>query len=170
MANEEQQAAEYGDLVGDVLEQTREVNVNLGAILNRTDTVIRRQNWLTVLFILSMCLNIAHLALGFSQQQLQQASKAQLTAMDYGREELLAVVKAAKNEVAALQGSMEDIRGQLDSIPTVTTDKAGRINLELPLDPTAQKTVSEQPQVSGDTRAPDKLVIPLRPQQSRLAN
>ena len=55
-----------------VINQTASVNTNLGSILNRTDTVIRRQNWLTVLFILSLALNILHLALGFSMQQLQQ--------------------------------------------------------------------------------------------------
>jgi hypothetical protein len=170
-ANEQQAVDQrHIDLAIEVVSQTQEVNKNLGAILNRTDTVIRRQNWLTVLFIVLLTLNIVQLGLGFAMQQLQQSAKAQLIAVDYGRQELTTAVEGAKHEVQALREGLVVVKTQLQSVPTVTTDNKGRINLEVPLDTATQKTVSEQPRVNGDTRAPDRLVIPLRPSQSRLAN
>lgn len=154
-------------LVREVLSQTQTVNLNLSAILGQTESVVRRQNWLTTLFILSLAINGVQLALGFSMQQLQQSAKEQLQAVDTGRAELLEAVHEAKGQVATIR---EEVRSVAAATPTVTADKQGRISLEVPLDPAAQKTVSEQPQVSGDTRVPDKLVIPIRPAQSRLAN
>lgn len=176
MANpEEQQAAESRPhidpvLVIEVISQTRSVNENLGSILNRTDTVIRRQNLLTFLFIILLVLNSLHLALGLSMQQLQESAKTQLNASILVREELLVSIKEAKQEVKGMREALGTVRTQLQSVPTVTTDSKGRINLEVPLDTAAQKTVADQPQVSGDARAPDKLVIPLRTSQSRLSN
>jgi hypothetical protein len=151
-----------------VISQTHSVNQNLGSILHRTDTVIRRQNWLTVLFILSLSLNILHLVLGFSMQQLQQSAKAQLTAVDFGREELLSAVREAKREVTNIRGEMETVRMSLRATPTVTTDSRGRVSLEVPLDAATQKTVSDN-ELPGDPKAPDKLVIPLQTGKSRLA-
>ena len=165
--NDEQQAGESGrdvdpTIVLKVITQTHSVNQNLGSILHRTDTVIRRQNWLTVLFILSLSLNVLQIVLGFSMQQLQQSAKAQLTAVDFGREELLAAVKEAKRDVSGIRGELETVRQNLQAAPTVTTDSKGRISLEVPLDPTSTPPI-------GDTK-PDKLVIPLQPSKSRLGN
>ncbi len=155
-------------LVNEVLNQTQVVNQHLWTIINRTDTVIRRQNLLLLVFILLFGLATTHLILGFSIQQLQQSVKAQLSAVDLGRGELLAAVKEAKTEVQGMRASMKVVSTQLQGVPTVTADNQGRINLELPLDTKSQQTVAEQPQVKGDSRAPDKLVIPLRPKQSTL--
>ena len=172
MAQDDEQQAESKPhvdptIVLAVINQTASVNTNLGSILNRTDTVIRRQNWLTVLFILSLALNILHLALGFSMQQLQQSAKAQLTAVDFGREELLSAVKEAKREVANIRGEMETVRMSLQAAPTVTTDSKGRVSLEVPLDAASQRTVSDN-ELPGDPKSPDKLVIPLQTTKSRL--
>lgn len=174
LANEEQQTADSPpipiNLISKLVDQTIAVNGNLGALVNRTDIVIRRQNWLTVLFILSLVLNVLHLGLGLSMQQLQKSAKAQLAAVDLGREDLLEAVQGAKKEVQTLREGLVSVKTQLQSVPTVTTDNRGRINLEVPLDTATQRTVADQPRVSGDTRAPDRLVIPLRPSQTRLAN
>lgn len=157
----------HADLVIQVVMQTQEVNKNLGSILSRTDAVVRRQNWLIVLFICSMALNILHLGLGLSMQQLQQSAKAQLSAVDLGREELLAAVQAAKKDVEGMRSELAAVRPQLLSVPTVTTDSKGRVNLELPID---AKATAAQQVVPGETKAPATLVIPLKPKESRVTN
>jgi hypothetical protein len=118
LANDEQSADETSRLdpiaerhsepmlLVEVVKQTRDVNQNLGAILNRTDSVVRRQNWLTVLFILSLAVNLVQLTLGFSMQELQKSAKAELAAVDLGREELLTAVDAAKREVQKMREEM----------------------------------------------------------------
>ena len=173
MADSEQQADEqkaidrHVDLVVEVIGQTQEVNKNLGAILGLTESVIRRQNWLTVLFILLLALNALHLALGLSMQQVQHTAKVQLAAIDLGREELLSTVQVAKREVQSMRDELAAVRTQLLSVPTVKTDDRGRISLELPID---AKTTTSQQVVSGETKAPATLVIPLKPKESRVTN
>lgn len=162
--HEEQQAAGASvdpKLVVDVIILTRDVNVNLGHILARTDTVIRRQNLLTVLFIFALGLMTAQLVLGFSQQRLQESAKAQLFAMDRGRDETRSDLKAARTQAHELKDAVEAIKLQLQAVPTVTSDKAGRLSLEVP--------VTDDKKVSGDPApSTEKVVIPLKPSQSRL--
>jgi len=52
---------------------------------------------------------------------------------------------------------VKDVGTQLNSVPTVTSDKAGRLSLEVPLDSTKAATTDAA-----------KIVIPLKPAQSRL--
>lgn len=168
----EQQAVEperdrHADLVIEVIGQTQEVNKNLGSILNRTDAVVRRQNWLTVLFIVSLALNLVQISMGLSMQQVAHAAKVQLSAIDLGREELLTAVQLAKKDVETLRGELAAVKPQLLSVPTVTTDSKGRVNLELPID---AKATAAQQVVTGETKAPATLVIPLKPKESRVTN
>lgn len=167
--DEEQSQAEHTFLVDtntvkEVISQTRAVNHNLDGLIVRTDTCVRRQNVLLGLLALLIVLQILHLALGVSMKELQQSAKAQLTAVDFGREDLLSTLKQAKRELAAMNEAMAGMRTQLNAAPTVTTDTRGRVSLEVTVD-TPRKTTAE----GRDQPPPDRLVIPLQPKQSRLS-
>lgn len=154
-------------LVREVINQTQGVNLNLSVILGQVELTLRRQNWLTALFIFSLILNVVQILLGFSSQQLQEQLKQQITMVDASRAELLATIQEAKGNLEKMRTEMST---QLAATPTVTADSKGRISLEVPLDPETVKTVGDKPVVSGAAGAPDKLVIPLQPTKSRLGN
>jgi hypothetical protein len=140
----------------------REVNANLESVMLRNDKVIRRQNWLTGLFLLSLGMLGGQLFLGLSQQALQESAKTQLAAQEQGRIEMQRALEAAKIQVRELETSMKQ---QLQAVPTVTSDKAGRLSLEVPLDDATKQAVSATP-----TLPPEKVVIPLKPSQAKLSN
>jgi len=159
---EEQQAAEpkpHVDpvLVLQVITLTRDVNDNLSGVLRNTGRVIVRQNILTVLFLVAMILQTMQLFLGYSMQRLQQSSKVQLASVEQARVDLQRELTEVSKSLREVKVDVKDVGTQLNSVPTVTSDKAGRLSLEVPLDSTKAATTDAA-----------KIVIPLKPAQSRL--
>lgn len=157
-------ASERESLLLDLLRVLRDVNGNLGSILHRTDSVLRRANLLIALFILAMSVMLLQLGLGFSQQSLQKAAKIQLQMMDQSRQDLSAEVILAQRNIKDMVVKLEAMQKQLDTAPSVTTDEKGKLSLAVPLTEEVKKTVAEK----TDAPAPGKLVIPLRPAQAQL--
>lgn len=156
--------SEREGLLIELLRCLRDVNANLGSILSRSDSVLRRANLLLALFIASIALMLVQLGLGFSQQSLQKAAKQQLQMMDQSRQELSSEVVLAQRNIKEMVVKLEAMQKQLEVAPTVTSDSSGRLSLAVPLTEEAKKTVAER----TDLPAPEKVVIPLKPSQSRL--
>lgn len=143
----------------------RTINGHLGDLIGRTDTVITRQNMLTVLFLIAMGLISAQIALGVGLQTLQKSAKVQLAAQEVGRVQVQHSLELAKAQVERLQEQVVAMRQQLQNVPTVTSDKTGRLNLEVPVQADPKKAGDEAP-----VPPPEKVVIPLKTGQTRVAN
>lgn len=157
--------SEREGLLVELLKCLRDVNGNLGSILNRTDGVVRRANLLLVLFILAIFLMLVQLGLGFSMQSLQKTAKVQLQMMDQSRQDLSSEVTLAQKNIKEMVVKLEAMQKQLDVAPSVTSDKLGRLSLAVPLTEDVKKVVSAK----ADSPAPEKVVIPLKASQSHLS-
>jgi hypothetical protein len=159
------------ELVDRLLVQTIAVNENVGTLINQNDAIVRRQNVLVTLFIVALTLLCAQLALGLSQQRLQEATRLTLAVAEAGRTQVQADLALAKNQVEDLRKMVGGMRQQLQSVPTVTSDSAGRINLEVAVSD-AQKSGPDPAGTSPSAKVSlgNRLVIPLKPSQSRLSN
>ena len=164
MENVEEQQADSQPvapvLVLQVITLTRDVNDNLSGVLRGTDKVVFRQNILILLFLIAMILQTMQLFLGYSMQRLQQSSKIQLASVEQARQDLQKELTEVGRVLREVKVDVKGVGTQLNNAPTVTSDKAGRLSLEVPLDDTAKAKAS----------VPDtaKIVIPLKPAQSRL--
>jgi hypothetical protein len=159
------------EFIDRLLTQTIAVNENVGTLINQNEAIVRRQNFLIVLFILALTLLCAQLGLGLSQQRLQESTRVQLAVAEAGRAQVQEELLAAKTQVEELRRMVGGIRQQLQSVPTVTSDKKGQINLEVPV----SETPKAGPDPVGTAHEPkvpprNRLVIPLKPSQSRLSN
>jgi hypothetical protein len=148
-------------MLGGLISVTSEVNENLGQILRRTDSVIRRQNVLTALFTIALILMGCQIGLGLTLQSLLQSARTQLLFLENARGEIRVEVEAASRNMKDVQFRLEEMKKQLNSAPTVTADSGGRLNLEVQVD--SKKTPNVPPGV-------DKVVIPLKPGPAKVSN
>ena len=147
-------------LVLQVITLTRDVNDNLSGVLRNTGKVIARQNILAALFIVALGLQTLQLFLGYSMQRLQEASKVQLGLAEKARIDLQHEVTEVSKSLREVKVDVKGVGAQLDAAPTVTSDKSGRLSLEVPLD--------SNKSAKATTTDAAKVIIPLKPSQSRL--
>lgn len=145
----------------ELVDVTYDVNRNLGNIIARTDGVMRRQNLLIVLCIVAMSLMVIQIFLGLSLQAQQKAVATQLLIVDAAKDTLTQDVALANRSLKETLSQLEAVRKQQETAPTITADKSGKLGLSVSLDETAKKAVSSE-------TPPEKVVIPLKPAQSRL--
>lgn len=132
-------------LVHQVINATRDVNHNLGSVLHQTGKLLLRQNILIALCTVLASLLALQLFQGHSIQRLQQASRAQLYNVEQTR--------------ASMTEEIEEVRkflqGMKNDIPTVKSGGGGKLDLELSVD-------------GGSAASTEKVVIPLKPAQSKV--
>lgn len=152
--SEDRPSIEQG-LVADAIAVTRDVNVNLGGMIHRTDSVIRRQNLLLVICMLVMVGIAIQIFLGLSLQAILQASRAQLTNLEATRTDVQARLMQVSKSVDSLELRAVETQKKLQASPTITSDRSGRLNLEVSVPPTK----------SSPTNAVERIVIPLKTAQ-----
>lgn len=149
-------------LMVQVVEASRESNMETGRLLSVTGSVVSRLN---VLVFLALALAVGvgvQLFLGFTAQELVHSNKVQLALDMQARATLDDQVRDTARTIEGLRKEVQALATTLKEVPKVTVGSSGQVNLEVHADEAVQNSLQQK----GSPK-PDVVSIPLNPKQSK---
>ena len=145
-----------------VVEASREANIETGRLLSVTSSAVARMNVL-VFLALAVAIGVGvQLFLGFTAQELVRSNKVQLVLEMQARAALDEQVRETARTIEGLRTEVQSLSTTLKEVPKVTVGATGQVNLEVHADEAVQNSLHRKGGSKSDT-----VSIPINPKQSR---